>query len=298
VDSLEQLDDVLAEDVKLVLLNNVPVCQMQIAVQRCDSRAAGTKLESSGGLTLDTTADTRARASTVWPSAPEPTRCAYSIAASIYKARRYYSAHRRGIRERTREQTRQRDTYESPPQFLTWCCGIARRSPGCGSRGTRPDRVDVVSPAVEQFAGGEQRPSGRAIRWRRSRTQPPGLPPEAYTDTQRTDAKTKICEAYITVDRGIRRNTHLAPEGGDTAVGALAIAANWRVSAYDGGQYLLARLEPATPPDLADATRSLGNLLMDIGAAATAGVDELDPAQAARIQEVDRLEAVIVELCK
>ena len=126
------------------------------------------------------------------------------------------------------------------------------------------------------------------------RTQPPG----AYTDTQRTDAKTKICEAYITVDRGIRRNTHLAPEGGDTAVGALAIAANWRVSAYDGGQYLLARLEPATPPELADATRSLGNLLMDIGAAATAGVDESDPAQASRIQEVDRLEAVIVELCK
>ena len=137
-----------------------------------------------------------------------------------------------------------------------------------------------TDPAAGQFFGG-------AVR-----TQP------AYTDTQRTDAKTKICEAYITVDRGIRRNTHLAPEGGDTAVGALAIAANWRVSTYDGGQYLLARLEPATPPELADATRSLGNLLMDIGAAATAGVDESDPAQASRIQEVDRLEAVIVELCK
>jgi hypothetical protein len=139
-----------------------------------------------------------------------------------------------------------------------------------------------TDPAAEQLVGGAVRPQS----------------PEAYTDTQRTDAKTKICEAYITVDRGIRRNTHLAPEGGDTAVGALAIAANWRLSAYDGGQYLLARLEPATPPDLADAIRSFGNVLMDAGAAATAGVDESDPAQAARIQEATRLETVIVPLCE
>jgi nicotinate-nucleotide pyrophosphorylase (carboxylating) len=57
VDSLEQLDDVLAEDVELVLLDNFPVWQTQIAVQRRDSRAPATKLESSGGLTLDTAAE-------------------------------------------------------------------------------------------------------------------------------------------------------------------------------------------------------------------------------------------------
>jgi len=56
VDSLEQLDDVLGEDVELVLLDNFPVWQTQIAVQRRDSRAPGTKLESSGGLSLDTAA--------------------------------------------------------------------------------------------------------------------------------------------------------------------------------------------------------------------------------------------------
>ena len=39
VDSLEQLDDVLAEDVELVLLDNFPVWQTQIAVQRRDARA-------------------------------------------------------------------------------------------------------------------------------------------------------------------------------------------------------------------------------------------------------------------
>ena len=52
VDSLEQLDEVLAEQVELVLLDNLPVWQTQIAVQRRDARAPGVKLESSGGLSL------------------------------------------------------------------------------------------------------------------------------------------------------------------------------------------------------------------------------------------------------
>jgi nicotinate-nucleotide pyrophosphorylase (carboxylating) len=60
VDSLEQLDEVLAEDLgdgALVLLDNFPVWQTQIAAQRRDARAPHTKLESSGGLSLDTAAE-------------------------------------------------------------------------------------------------------------------------------------------------------------------------------------------------------------------------------------------------
>ena len=57
VDSLEQLDEVLAENVELVLLDNFPVWQTQIAVQRRDARSPGTKLESSGGLSLDSAAE-------------------------------------------------------------------------------------------------------------------------------------------------------------------------------------------------------------------------------------------------
>lgn len=57
VDTLEQLDEVLAEDVQLVLLDNFPVWQTQIAVQRRDARAPGVLLESSGGLTLETAAE-------------------------------------------------------------------------------------------------------------------------------------------------------------------------------------------------------------------------------------------------
>lgn len=60
VDSLEQLDEVLSEDLgrgALVLLDNFPVWQTQIAVQRRDKRSPATKLESSGGLSLDTAAE-------------------------------------------------------------------------------------------------------------------------------------------------------------------------------------------------------------------------------------------------
>jgi nicotinate-nucleotide pyrophosphorylase (carboxylating) len=53
VDSLEQLDEVLAEPVELVLLDNFPVWQTQIAVQRRNACAPDVRLESSGGLSLE-----------------------------------------------------------------------------------------------------------------------------------------------------------------------------------------------------------------------------------------------------
>lgn len=56
VDSLEQLDAVLAEKPELVLLDNFPIWQTQVAVQRRDTRAPTVLLESSGGLRLDTAA--------------------------------------------------------------------------------------------------------------------------------------------------------------------------------------------------------------------------------------------------
>lgn len=60
VDSLEQLDEVLAEelgDEALILLDNFAVWQTQLAVQRRDARSPATKLESSGGLALANAAD-------------------------------------------------------------------------------------------------------------------------------------------------------------------------------------------------------------------------------------------------
>jgi nicotinate-nucleotide pyrophosphorylase (carboxylating) len=57
VDTLEQLDEVLAEDVQLVLLDNFPIWQTQIAVQRRDARAPHVQLESSGGLSVESAAE-------------------------------------------------------------------------------------------------------------------------------------------------------------------------------------------------------------------------------------------------
>jgi nicotinate-nucleotide pyrophosphorylase (carboxylating) len=56
VDSLEQLDAVLPEKPELVLLDNFPVWQTQMAVQRRDARAPAALLESSGGLSLENAA--------------------------------------------------------------------------------------------------------------------------------------------------------------------------------------------------------------------------------------------------
>lgn len=56
VDSLEQLDDILGAGVELVLLDNFPVWQTQVAVQRRDTRSPATELESSGGLSLESAA--------------------------------------------------------------------------------------------------------------------------------------------------------------------------------------------------------------------------------------------------
>ncbi|MRH90002.1 carboxylating nicotinate-nucleotide diphosphorylase [Nocardia sp. SYP-A9097] len=57
VDSLEQLDAVLDEDVQLVLLDNFPLWATQAAVQRRNNRSPQTKLESSGSLSLDVAAE-------------------------------------------------------------------------------------------------------------------------------------------------------------------------------------------------------------------------------------------------
>ncbi len=59
VDSLEQLDEVLGEDLgvaPLILLDNFPVWMTQMATQRRAARAPWVKLESSGSLSLDTAA--------------------------------------------------------------------------------------------------------------------------------------------------------------------------------------------------------------------------------------------------
>ena len=122
---------------------------------------------------------------------------------------------------------------------------------------------------------------------------------QVYTGAQSVDPKGSICQAFNVVRNGVQINTNLQPPGGpEDVTGSMAVAANARLALYDGGQYLLARLEPGTPPELADAVRKFANNLMDIGARSTSGIPNSDPDQAGRLKEADAANATITDLCK
>jgi hypothetical protein len=119
-----------------------------------------------------------------------------------------------------------------------------------------------------------------------------------YSDVPAPEAKTQICAAFNTVRQGVARNTNMQAPGGEGDIaGTLGVAANARISLFDGGQYLLARLAPSTPTELADAIRAFGNGLLDIGAATTAGAQNTDPDQAKRLADADALSKRIDQLC-
>jgi hypothetical protein len=127
----------------------------------------------------------------------------------------------------------------------------------------------------------------------------PSKEAQVFTGTTTDDPKGSICESFNVIRNGVQINTNLQPPGGpEDVTGSMAVAANARLALYDGGQYLLARLQPETPPDLADAVRKFANNLMDIGARSTSGIPNSDPGQAARLKEADEANAKITELCK
>jgi hypothetical protein len=120
-----------------------------------------------------------------------------------------------------------------------------------------------------------------------------------YNAEQIADAKARTCTAVDVVRRGVSLNTNLMPAGGSGDItGAQAVAANARVSLYDGGQYLIARVDPATPEHLAEKVREFADSLMDIGANATAGTGNDDPAQAQRLKTADQASISLAEMCK
>ncbi len=127
--------------------------------------------------------------------------------------------------------------------------------------------------------------------------KPAGQP--EYTAAQQADAKLAICTASDLVRKGVSLNTNLPIPGGEADVtGSLAVAANARLSLSNGGLYLLNRLDPATPTELADSVRRFATTLLDIGAAATAGAQNSDPQQAGRLRDADATNTKITELCK
>jgi hypothetical protein len=124
-------------------------------------------------------------------------------------------------------------------------------------------------------------------------------PASVFTANTTDDPKASVCEAFNLVWKGVQLNTNLQPPGGTADVtGTLAVGANARLSLFAGGQYLLARLQPDTPAELAEPMRKFGNQLMDIGARSIAGVANADPAQATRLKDADQTGGMITNLCK
>ena len=110
------------------------------------------------------------------------------------------------------------------------------------------------------------------------------------------DPKMRVCTAFATVSNAVNLQTH-ADLGPDPVAGS-AVAGNARLALVGGGQYLLSRVDSATPPELADAVRSFGNVLQDIGMNALAGETNTDATQAARLAEGDATRKQIVDLCR
>ena len=121
---------------------------------------------------------------------------------------------------------------------------------------------------------------------------------EVFSADQRAAATTKACAAFDTVRNGADLNTNSAGPGGpDAAADTLTVAANARLSLLSGGQYLMARIDPATPPGLTTEIRNFANTLMDIGAASIAGIKTTDPRQVTRLEDAQSLAITVNTQC-
>jgi hypothetical protein len=78
----------------------------------------------------------------------------------------------------------------------------------------------------------------------------------AVSDTAAKDpkeAKKRICETFMVVDRAVVRNSRLKNPDNGGPIGALSVATAARLAFFGGGAFLKDRVagEPQTPPDLA-----------------------------------------------
>ena len=124
---------------------------------------------------------------------------------------------------------------------------------------------------------------------------PPGTDKPA-AEAPSADAKANACNAFRTVTAAVAIQTH-ANAGADPAA-IQAVAANARLAMAGGGTYLLARIGPGTPPELADAIRDFATGLQDIAINALAGVTNDNPEQAARLRDAEATNSKVANLCK
>ncbi|AXK76365.1 MULTISPECIES: hypothetical protein [Mycobacteriaceae] len=122
---------------------------------------------------------------------------------------------------------------------------------------------------------------------------------ETFTEEQRAQSQAQVCDAFALVSVGVANSSAMQqPAANQGNFGAaIAVAANARLALLGGGQFLLNRVEPATPDELADAARDFGNTLMDVGAAAIAEIPTNDPAQQQRLKDADEQNTKLDQIC-
>jgi hypothetical protein len=121
-------------------------------------------------------------------------------------------------------------------------------------------------------------------------------PKPAYTDQQTADAKAKVCAAFGSVHQAVVVTNHR--DHGNDPTSILAAATSARQAFDAGSDYLLTTLtdEPATPPDLAKAVRSLATVFQQLTVSYLAEVSDsaLDPL----LRAGDDATLTVQRLCK
>jgi hypothetical protein len=129
----------------------------------------------------------------------------------------------------------------------------------------------------------------------------PSSSSSAVSDTAAKDpkeAKKRICETFMVVDRAVVRNSRLKNPDNGGPIGALSVATAARLAFFGGGAFLRDRVagEPQTPPDLAKSVNAMASNLEELAIGYLAGAadftqDELRQALDDKIKQT-------VEICK
>lgn len=125
--------------------------------------------------------------------------------------------------------------------------------------------------------------------------------PKPETPGAVADPKAEVCGAFKIVSEAVSLRTNITPPtdlGPVTAFATEAIAANARLAMAGGASYLLEKLPPNTPAELAGDVRSLADDLNTIAMSALAGVSNDTPDQSSRLRSAEATSKKIASVCK
>jgi hypothetical protein len=121
-------------------------------------------------------------------------------------------------------------------------------------------------------------------------------PTESAVDPQQSEiAKARACGAFDIVLRAVSMQTNA--NLGTDAVARQAVAANARLATLGGGEYLVSRLGPATPADLADAVRTFADVIQDVGMNQLVGIPNADPRMAPLLSAAQDASERVAAMC-